>query len=207
MNKDIHKIVKDTYEGIAQKYHKRYGQYSNFFLNYSNKFIKLLPKNAEVLDLGCGSGRDSKYFSENGLRVTGVDFSKSMLDIAKNNAPKVNFVLKDFRKIDELKGKFDGVWSSFSLLHLERKEIPTLLSKIKINLKSNGLLFIATKEGKGEIIEKENLDERLKMFETFFEKDELEDLLKENGYKILESYTDTDRYESNEKIIIIFAQK
>jgi hypothetical protein len=102
---------------------------------------------------------------------------------------------------------FDGIWFSFALLHLKRNEIKELLFKLKKILKSNGIFFIATKEGKGEILEKEHLNKRLKMFETFFKKDELEKICKDAGYKILESAIDSDRYESDEKIIIIFLKK
>ena len=37
------------------------------------KFLALLPKGAHILDLGCGSGRDSLFFLQQGFQVTAVD--------------------------------------------------------------------------------------------------------------------------------------
>jgi len=46
---DVHKLTQNTYDKIAEKYHQRYGEYSEFFLKFSKEFMKLLPKKASVL--------------------------------------------------------------------------------------------------------------------------------------------------------------
>ena len=51
--------------------------------NY-NKFLKHLPQGAYILDFGCGSGRDSKYFIENGYKVRAIDGSIEMCKLASN---------------------------------------------------------------------------------------------------------------------------
>ena len=205
-NNDVGKIVRKTYDQIAEKYHQRWGEYSGFFLRNSKEFIKNIPSGGKILDLGCGTGRDSRWFSEKGFDVTGIDFSKGMLKIAKRIAPKAKFILQDISrsKIDE---RFDGVWCSFVLLHLRRKDIFSILRKIRKLLKKNGVLFVATKEGIGEKIEPEHLNKKLKIFETFFRTEELEKMVKCAGFKILKSRLDSDRQKSEEKIIIIYARK
>ncbi len=200
-------LVKQTYNKIASAYHQEWGKSSKFFLRNSKKFIQELPQNAKILDLGCGTGRDSRWFLEKGFKVIGVDFSSGMLKIAKKNAPKAKFIQKDIRKVNFPENYFDGIWCSFVLLHLKRDEILPLIKRIKKFLRKGGVLFVATKEGKGEIIEPEHLNEKLKMFETFFQKKELGDLIKKADYEILKSTIDTDRKESEEKIIIILAKK
>ncbi|MGA2666897.1 MAG: class I SAM-dependent methyltransferase [Patescibacteria group bacterium] len=207
VNVDVHKLVQNTYDKIADKYHERYSEYSEFFLKFSKEFMNLLPKKARILDLGCGSGRDSKFFSEKGYKVTGVDFSENMLAIAKKVAPKAKFIKQDLRKIKFLENSFDGVRCSFVLLHLKRNEIPSLLHKIHQILKKNGVLFISTKQGEGEIVEKESLDQSFEMFETFFQKDELEQLVIDAGFELLLTDLGYDRYENDEKIIVILAKK
>lgn len=47
-----------------------------------DKFIHYLPDNAVVLDLGCGSGRDSLYFIERGFDVTALDGSEKLCELA-----------------------------------------------------------------------------------------------------------------------------
>jgi SAM-dependent methyltransferase len=204
---DTHKLVQDTYNKIAIAYNNKWGVISPFFEIHAKKFISFLPKSAKILDLGCGAGRDSKYFFDNGLHVVGVDFSEGMLDIAKKIVPKAKFLCKDFRKLDFEKEKFDGIWSFFSILHLKRNELPPLLKKLNDSLKTKGILFIATKAGKGEIIETEHLDKDLQMFETFFSKRELADLLEKSNFKILEINLANDRKESDDQIVYLFAQK
>ena len=204
--RDVRKLVKNTYNSIAEEYHRRWGEYSGFFLKNSKEFIKNIPSGGKILDLGCGTGRDSRWFSEKGFDVTGVDFSKEMLKIAKRIAPKAKFILQDISRL-EIKEKFDGVWCSFVLLHSRKKDIFSILKKIRRLLKKNGVLFVATREGAGERIEPEHLNKKLKMFETFFRTEELEKIVKLAGFKILKSRLDSDRQESEEKIIIIYAKK
>lgn len=207
MKVDTDKIVKETYNKIALKYHQKWGKYSRFYLKCFKEFIEKLPQEGKILDLGCGTGRDAKWFSGKEFEVVGVDFSAEMLKIAKKVALKAKFIQKDIRNINFPVASFNGIWASFVLLHLKRREVLPLLKRIKKFLKPGGILFIATKKGKGEIIEPEHLDENLQMFETFFETKELENLIKIAGFKILKSGTDTDRKESNENIIIIYAEK
>ena len=42
-------------------------------------FLNLLPANAHILDLGCGSGRDSLAFKNKGYRVTAIDYSEALV--------------------------------------------------------------------------------------------------------------------------------
>ena len=51
-------------------------------LSFQNQFLKLLPRTAKILDFGCGSGRDLKYFYENGLQAIGIEISAPLANIA-----------------------------------------------------------------------------------------------------------------------------
>ena len=204
---DTSKLVQNTYNHIASKYHRRYKQYSEFLLRSSREFIKLLPKNAKILDVGCGPGRDAKFFLNQGFEVVAIDFSNEMLKIAKKVAPKVKFIRSDFRNLKLPKNSFDGIWSYFSLLHLKRGEMHSLLSSLNKILKNNGILFIATQEGKGEVIEPENLDNHYQIYKTFYSKEELSQLVKKSKFKIIEARTDFDRVKPKGRIVVVFAQK
>jgi len=66
--------------------------------NYLDNLIDLLPANASILDLGCGTGNPIlKYLVDQKLHVVGVDASIEMLNIARLNFPSVEFVLQDMR--------------------------------------------------------------------------------------------------------------
>lgn len=106
-------------------------------------FIALLPKDATVLDLGCGSGRDSLYFKKNGFDVYAMDGSKEMIEHTKkyigNRAKLATF--DDYTT----NIKFDGIWALASLLHVPRNDIEMILNKYINFLKEDGLLFMSFK--------------------------------------------------------------
>ena len=47
-----------------------------------NKFLEYIPVGGRLLDLGCGSGRDTLYFLENGYDVTSLDGSQKMVQLS-----------------------------------------------------------------------------------------------------------------------------
>ena len=79
------------------------------------KFIALLDKGAFILDAGCGSGRDSKYFLECGFQVQAMDASAEMCNLA---AEYIGHTV-ECMSFDEMqyRSQFDGVWACTSLLH------------------------------------------------------------------------------------------
>jgi len=81
---------------------------------------------------------------------------------------------------------FEGVWSNASLLHISKSEINQTINGIYRVLKKEGMLFVCTKEGTGEVLELDKRYEGCKKFWSFFQKDELESYLKD--FTVIESY-------------------
>ena len=82
----------------------------------------LLPdlKGKEVISLGCGTGKDSKYlFDQGAKRSVGVDISEKQIEIAKKNYPECEFYLMDIEKIDFQEASFDFAYSSLAFQYLE----------------------------------------------------------------------------------------
>ena len=102
-------------------------------------------KNLDILDLGCGGGLVSESLSKLGGKVTGIDFIKNNIEVAKLHSAKknlkINYLFKDIEKID-LKKKYDIIIMFEILEHL--KDWENFLSKIKHNLKKNGTIIIST---------------------------------------------------------------
>lgn len=85
-------------------------------------FLRELPPVAEVLDLCCGAGQMARRLSERGFRVLGLDASEEMVRLARQNAPRAEFVVADAREFS-LPGRFAGVLSTFnSLAHVPSVE-------------------------------------------------------------------------------------
>ena len=99
----------------------------------------------KVLDLGCGGGLISESISKLGAHVTGIDFVEKNINVAKahalHNNLKINYILKNFEK-EKIESKYDLIIIFEVLEHLNDWE--SFIKKIKLNLKSNGILIIST---------------------------------------------------------------
>ncbi len=101
--------------------------------------------NTKILDIGCGGGLVSEGLTKIGATVTGVDFIKENINVAKIHAKKnnlkINYFVKDFEK-DKITSKYDLIIILEVLEHLNNWE--KFIRKIKLSLKKNGTLIIST---------------------------------------------------------------
>lgn len=115
------------------------------FSKTQNKFLSYLPDQASILDFGCGSGRDTKYFLEHHYQVSAMDGSKKICEEAsKYTGIKVKQML--FEEFNE-QNTYDGIWACASILHIPKKELLPLFKKIHQALKDNGMLYTSFKYG------------------------------------------------------------
>ena len=92
-----------------------------------DRFLALLPEHAEILDLGCGSGKPiAHYLIENGHLLTGVDSSDVMIELAQQNFPKTRFPDHRWIQADMRTVKFDrsfqGILAWDSFFHLTQDD-------------------------------------------------------------------------------------
>jgi len=111
-------------------------------------FLKYLPKGSKSLDLGCGSGRDTKYFLQNGYDTVAIDGSLEMVKLSTQYTGKQTFHMT-FEQLDFYE-EFDGVWACASLLHVPRSKIDLIFRKIYLALKKNGIFYSSYKYGNTE---------------------------------------------------------
>src|SRR3989344_9006536 len=112
-------LVRKGYNKIPEKYNKQRKIYQSKPLLL--KFLKYIPKNAKVLDLGCGTGISvAKFLDGKDCKVTGIDFSDGMLELARKNVPKAKFIKMDITKMKFKKNSFDGTVSFYAIIHIPR---------------------------------------------------------------------------------------
>ena len=89
------------------------------FSQIQQEFLSTLPPGANILDFGCGSGRDTKYFLEQGYKVDAIDGSPMLCKLASTHTGiKVRQML--FQEL-HAKEKYDGIWACASILHVAKK--------------------------------------------------------------------------------------
>lgn len=131
-----------------------YNKYANLYFESTveldmgetlEKFIDYLPEGGAVLDLGCGSGRDSLYFMERGFDVTAVDGSRELCELASihigQDVLEMQFSELDFNEV------FDGIWACASLLHITAEDMDDIFGKVIKSLKPDGVLYMSFKHG------------------------------------------------------------
>ena len=108
-------------------------------------FAGMLPEGGRILDLGCGSGRDSLAFLKAGFLVDAVDGSTEMAKAASEltGLPVAHAFFADY----EPAGVYDGVWACSSLLHVPAAELPVIISKYAAALKPGGVFYLSFKLG------------------------------------------------------------
>lgn len=96
---------------------------------FATQVVKYFPKDARILELGCGQGQDSKYFANLGYEVTATDFSQFALDQIKDTRIKTK-ILDLNNELPFEKGSFDVVYSHLALHYFDQNRTQKLFDEI-----------------------------------------------------------------------------
>lgn len=154
------------------------------FKQTQDKFLHLLPPTASILDFGCGSGRDTKYFLDTGMQVDAADGSEELCRLASEyTGILVRQML--FEELDA-KAQYDGIWACSSILHLPKDALKDVLKKMIAALKEYGIIYTSFKYGTFE-------GERNGRFFTDFTEETFREFVSDvDGIKIEESWITGD---------------
>ena len=115
------------------------------FTEVQGIFLDYIPAGGRILDFGCGSGRDTKYFLEKGYRVDAIDGSEELCRLA-SEFTGIKVKKQFFQELSEM-DKYDGVWACSSILHLPVDELSDVLRKMAVALKPHGIIYTSFKYG------------------------------------------------------------
>lgn len=171
------------------------------FSKVQDKFLFYMSANSFILDFGCGSGRDTKYFLEKGYRVDATDGSAELCRLAgEYTGIEVKPMLFSELSADSL---YDGIWACASILHLSREELRDALCKMMKATKDNGYIYTSFKYGEFEGYRNER-------YFTDFTEDSFETFIKDvPGIKMIECWLSEDvcRGRGEEKWLNLILQK
>ncbi|QXR06813.1 class I SAM-dependent methyltransferase [Acinetobacter lwoffii] len=108
-------------------------------------FLVFLPESAKILDIGCGTGRDTLAFKNKGYHVDAIDYSEELV----KKATELTGIQVHHASFYDLadSDKYDGVWACASLLHCERDKLLDVLHRIHRALRCTGICYMSFKYG------------------------------------------------------------
>ncbi|MDE6435788.1 MAG: adenylyl-sulfate kinase [Lachnospiraceae bacterium] len=177
-----------------------------------------MVKNKNLLELGCGNGRDSVFFAKNGLNVMAIDASDVVISELqkKYNMENLCFICDDFVCSSTLfVSQYDYCYSRFSLHAINEEQESEMIRNVYNSLKVGGMFFIEVRSIHDDLFEKGEKVGRNAFYydghyRRFLVKEELESKLSEAGFLIDYSCEDRDFApygRSNPPIIRIIAKK
>ena len=154
------------------------------FTDVQDRFLSFLPESSFILDFGCGSGRDTKYFIGKGHIVDAIEGSEKLCEIASSNTGvKVRHML--FSELDS-NSVYDGIWACASILHLKKFELRNVFVKMIKAVKPGGYIYASFKYGEFE-------GYRLDRYFTDFTKESFCEFIKDvSGFILVEIWISED---------------
>lgn len=109
------------------------------------EFLAELEEGDTILDLGCGSGRDSLILYDLGFDVTPLDASEEMCKLAEIHTG-LDVLQMTYEEL-EFEDVFEGIWACGSLLHVPKSEMKEILGRLSNALCARGILYMSVRKG------------------------------------------------------------
>lgn len=103
----------------------------------------------EILDFGCGPGRDLATFTQLGHHATGLEGTSRFCEMARVHSG-CEVLEQSFLQLDLPAARFDGIFANASLFHVPTQELPRVLGELRATLRPGGVLFSSNPRGQGE---------------------------------------------------------
>lgn len=208
MSKSKTDITIDAYDKNVGNYAKKFMEFKPYVRHITSFQRNYMHREAEVLDLGCGPGNNSKILLnyELSLKITGTDLSEKAIEMARENVPNASFLVQDIREISTEK-KYDTVIAAFCIVHLSDSETITLIKKISDILHDDGTLYLSFMEGKMPGFETTSFSED-EIFFNYYNRNEIIQLLAEHGLATVQISTEEYKEENGTTTddVFIFAR-
>jgi len=186
------RVVAAGYDRIAEGMLRlNGGEQSGPKLGYLERLTAGLPRDARVLDLGCGPGLQSAWLAAR-FRVVGADISRSQLALARERAPDASFLLADMCSLAFAPASFDAIVAFYSIIHVPREEHAALFASLRGWLKPGGRLLAVLGRTDWEGTESNWLELGADMWWSHFDAQTGLAMLRDAGFEIAESKIEED---------------
>ena len=186
---------RNAYDQIVENYAKRNIKMVPYVLEAAERMLHAMQTSPDlpqqILDLGCGTGRDMRWFEPQGITMAGADLSGGMLREAKQHV-QGTLLQADMLDLPYRAACFGGVWCQAALLHLPKAKTPLALAEMYRVLVPGGWLYVAVQLGKTEGFETRTY-EPVERYYAHYQKDELSGLVNQAGFDVKQTGEGVER--------------
>ena len=171
---NIKETLKQAYNNHA---HERKDEIQEWKAGPRNKFLNILKQEekSNLLDIGAGNGRDSRFFIDNDFKVIATDLSNEMVKICK--AKDIEAYVIDYYNLSHMNKTFESIWAMNCLLHVKKADLEIVLKEIEKVLLPSGLFFMGIYGGEdSEGIWEEDIYIPHRFF-SFYSDDKIRDIV------------------------------
>lgn len=178
--------IEHTYDVVAEDYAKSFADElaaKPFDRALLDSFATSVT--GPVLDVGCGpAGHVTRYLADRGMSIGGVDLSPRGIELASATHPDLHFEVADLRALPVADGSLAGIVAFYSVIHLQRADLPDAFTEFHRVLEPGGTLLIAMHGGSGEVTADDWFDRDVSVRATLVELAELVGLIETAGFTI-----------------------
>lgn len=181
--------TRKSYDLMAEEYTSRlYHKLEHLPLDCEilERFAAEVHDRGPVCDMGCGPGQVARYLHERGVPIVGLDLSPRMVELARQLNPGIEFQQGDMTKLKAQDASWAGIVAFYSIIHIPRSEVITVLREWQRVLQPGGIVLLAFHRGQQVQHVDTMWDIQVSYDATFFEGAEMEGYLREAGYVVEE---------------------
>lgn len=187
---EMYKETADTWNKIASLYEDKFMDLPYYNESYDAICSLVQTKGAKILEIGCGPGNISKYLLKKrpDFEITGIDVAPNMVELAKKNNPKAEFISMDSRDILSLNKKFDAIICGFCIPYLNKIDCQNLFNDCSKLLNEDGLIYMSFVHGNSEQSGYQTNSAGDRMYFHFHQREKVESWMIESGFIMVKSF-------------------
>ncbi len=182
--------VQSSYDRVAAEYAGRFVDeliHKPLDRQLLNRFADLVRGQGRVCDLGCGPGQVARYLRMRGADAFGLDLSPKMVTQARQLNPTLSFEIGNMLALAVEDGAWAGIAAFYSIIHIQREDVPRALQEMARALRPGGWLLLAIHTGQQKVIHVEEWWGReVSVDFIFFETAEMAGYLQAAGFEIVD---------------------
>jgi len=182
--------LRDSYDQVAEEYVARIFhelEHKPLDRQLLDRFAADVRDLGPACDMGCGPGHIAQYLHNRGVNVLGIDLSTRMIEQARQLNPGIEFQQGNMSALDVNDEVWGGIAAFYSIIHIPREEVISVLGEFRRVLRPNGLLLLSFHQGQESIHLDEWWGKKVSLDFHFFERSEMEAYLRAAGFEIEDS--------------------